>query len=57
MKDIIIGVDAGTSVIKSIAFDLQGVQIDSASENNEYSLRVMVQNRVYRSPGRNRRRH
>lgn len=38
MKDIIIGIDAGTSVIKSIAFDLQGKQIDSASVDNEYTL-------------------
>ena len=38
MKDIIIGIDAGTSVIKSIAFDLQGRQLDSASVANEYRL-------------------
>ncbi len=38
MKDIIIGIDAGTSVIKSIAFSLQGEQISSASVNNEYTL-------------------
>jgi erythritol kinase len=38
MKDLIIGIDAGTSVIKSIAFDLQGQLIDSASVNNEYHL-------------------
>ncbi len=38
MKDVIIGIDAGTSVIKSIAFDLQGNQIDSASVLNKYQL-------------------
>lgn len=38
MKDLIIGIDAGTSVIKSIAFDLQGKQINSASVANEYTL-------------------
>lgn len=35
-KDIIIGVDAGTSVIKSIAFDLSGRQIATASVPNRY---------------------
>lgn len=38
MRDLIIGIDAGTSVIKSIAFDLQGTQIHSASVKNEYTL-------------------
>jgi erythritol kinase len=37
-KDLIIGIDAGTSVIKSIAFDLDGNLIDSASIKNEYHL-------------------
>lgn len=36
MKDIIIGIDAGTSVIKSIAFDLQGKQIAVDAIDNEY---------------------
>jgi erythritol kinase len=35
-KDIVIGVDAGTSVIKSIAFDLTGRQIASACVPNRY---------------------
>ncbi|MBX2886161.1 MAG: carbohydrate kinase [Granulosicoccus sp.] len=37
MKDIIIGVDAGTSVIKSIAFDLDGEQLAVSSVANVYS--------------------
>ncbi len=37
MKDILIGVDAGTSVIKSVAFDLSGRQIDVASVPNDYA--------------------
>jgi len=36
-KDLIIGIDAGTSVIKSIAFDLGGRQIASASVPNRYA--------------------
>lgn len=35
-KDILIGVDAGTSVIKSVAFDLAGRQIAEASVPNRY---------------------
>ena len=35
-KDIFIGVDAGTSVIKSIVFDWNGKLIASASEPNHY---------------------
>lgn len=38
MRDIIVGIDAGTSVIKSIAFDLQGSQLQAASVKNEYQL-------------------
>ncbi len=34
--EILIGIDAGTSVIKSIAFDLTGHQIAAASTPNEY---------------------
>ena len=37
-KDLIIGIDAGTSVIKSIAFNMDGKLVDSASINNEYHL-------------------
>lgn len=35
-EDVIIGIDAGTSVIKSVAFDLKGRQIDVASRSNAY---------------------
>ncbi len=35
-RDIIIGIDAGTSVIKSVAFTLAGEQIDMASVPNSY---------------------
>jgi erythritol kinase len=34
--DLIIGVDAGTSVIKAVAFDLQGRQVDLAAMPNHY---------------------
>ena len=36
MKDIIIGIDAGTSVIKSVAFDLDGKQIAARAIANRY---------------------
>lgn len=36
MKDVLIGIDAGTSVIKSIAFDTGGRQIAVASLPNSY---------------------
>ena len=36
-KDILIGIDAGTSVIKSVAFDLAGRQIAVASTPNNYT--------------------
>lgn len=36
MKDIIIGIDAGTSVIKSIAFDLAGRQLAMHAVPNSY---------------------
>lgn len=39
MADILIGVDAGTSVIKSIAFDLEGRQIAFAATPNRYATR------------------
>ena len=34
--DLLIGIDAGTSVIKAVAFDLGGTQIDSAAVPNRY---------------------
>ena len=37
MKDVLIGIDAGTSVIKSVAFDLSGRQIAVASLPNDYA--------------------
>ena len=36
--DIIIGVDAGTSVIKAVAFTLSGEQIGAASVRNRYAM-------------------
>lgn len=36
-QDILIGIDAGTSVIKSVAFDLSGKQIAVASTPNKYT--------------------
>ena len=36
-RDILVGIDAGTSVIKAIAFDLGGTQIDSAATPNRYT--------------------
>lgn len=38
-KNLIIGVDAGTSMTKAIAFDLGGRQVESASLRNNYVLR------------------
>ena len=38
-KDILIGIDAGTSVVKAIAFDLDGRQIAGASAPNRYRTR------------------
>ncbi|MEL6585760.1 MAG: FGGY-family carbohydrate kinase [Pseudomonadota bacterium] len=35
-RDVIIGIDAGTSVMKSVAFDLEGNQIGEASLPNSY---------------------
>lgn len=35
-REVIIGIDAGTSVIKSVAFDLSGRQLDVASVPNGY---------------------
>lgn len=36
--DIIIGVDAGTSVMKAVAFTLSGVQLATSSIKNKYTL-------------------
>lgn len=36
MRDLIIGIDAGTSVIKAVAFDLSGRQVASSSVANTY---------------------
>ena len=36
MKDLIIGIDAGTSVIKSVAFSLDGKQLGASAIPNEY---------------------
>lgn len=37
-SDLIIGVDAGTSVIKAVAFDLTGRQLASSSVRNSYNM-------------------
>ena len=37
-SDLIIGVDAGTSVIKAVAFDLAGHQLASASVRNSFTM-------------------
>ncbi|TPI57024.1 MULTISPECIES: FGGY-family carbohydrate kinase [unclassified Mesorhizobium] len=39
MRDLLIGIDAGTSVIKSIAFDTKGRQIAAAATPNHYETR------------------
>ncbi|MDE0113897.1 MAG: carbohydrate kinase [Albidovulum sp.] len=36
MRDLLIGIDAGTSVIKAVAFDLSGRELASASRRNQY---------------------
>lgn len=36
MRDIIIGLDAGTSLIKAVAFDLDGKQLGAAGARNQY---------------------
>ncbi|MEM1384808.1 MAG: FGGY-family carbohydrate kinase [Pseudomonadota bacterium] len=36
-RDVLIGVDAGTSVIKAVAFDLSGQQLAIASRRNSYA--------------------
>jgi erythritol kinase len=37
MRDLIIGIDAGTSVLKSVAFTLDGAQVGVASRGNCYA--------------------
>lgn len=37
-KDIIVGIDAGTSVIKAVAFDSKGVQLNASSVRNKYTM-------------------
>ena len=37
--DILIGIDAGTSVIKAVAFDAGGRQLAVASTPNRYTTR------------------
>ncbi|MBX2885420.1 MAG: carbohydrate kinase [Granulosicoccus sp.] len=37
MKDVIVGIDAGTSVIKSVAFTLSGEQIAECARPNSYA--------------------
>ena len=38
-RDLILGLDAGTSVIKAVAFDLEGRQLAIASLPNSYEER------------------
>jgi erythritol kinase len=35
-RDIILGIDSGTSVVKAVAFDLEGQQLGCASVRNTY---------------------
>ncbi|MEM6943411.1 MAG: FGGY-family carbohydrate kinase [Pseudomonadota bacterium] len=35
-RDVLMGIDAGTSVIKAVAFDLEGKQLAIASRRNDY---------------------
>ncbi|WP_121629442.1 FGGY-family carbohydrate kinase [Tropicibacter alexandrii] len=37
-RDIIIGIDAGTSVIKAVAFDLRGTQLGTSAVRNAYTM-------------------
>ena len=36
-RDLIIGIDAGTSVLKSVAFTSDGAQVGMASHPNSYA--------------------
>ena len=37
-RDVLIGIDAGTSVIKAVAFDSAGIQIAAVSRRNNYTV-------------------
>ena len=37
-KDIILGIDAGTSLIKAVAFTIHGKELGSSSIPNEYKI-------------------
>jgi erythritol kinase len=50
MRDLLIGVDAGTSVIKSIAFDMGGRQVAAAMVPNSY--RTLPDGGVEQDPAR-----
>ena len=39
-RDLLVGIDAGTSIIKAVAFDLAGLQIAVASVPNRYTTRA-----------------
>jgi sugar (pentulose or hexulose) kinase len=53
MKDgILIGIDAGTSVIKSVAFTTTGEQIAAAAIPNRYRhFPMAAPSRTWRAPG------
>ncbi len=40
VADIVIGIDAGTSVIKAVAFDLAGKQLAASAVRNRYDTRI-----------------
>ena len=51
-SDLIIGIDAGTSVIKAVAFDLGGRQLATSSVRNAYVWAPMARPRSRcRRPG------
>ena len=57
MRDVLIGIDAGTSVIKSVAFDLGGRQIAACAIPNSYESEggkgvVQDLNRTWRDAAR-----
>ena len=41
-KDIIIGIDAGTSLIKAVAFTHNGKELGISSVPNEYKINLMA---------------
>ena len=57
-RDLIIGVDAGTSVIKAVAFDLDGDQlaVDRPAQHLCRPARAAASSRTWRGPGPTRRR-